>query len=101
MRYVGNHATKRWHAFDFNQVVIKENGFLDDFKRAYNNGFLTQKATGAFRPAFFPTLSRAVCRYQSSTNWAARDWLTNSTIISSIQTQEVGTLAQTYPTEPF
>lgn len=36
-RYVGNHAVKALRGFDYNQVIIKENGFLDDFQRARSN----------------------------------------------------------------
>ena len=55
-RYVGNKGTKLVRAFDYNQVIIKENGFLDDLVRARNNGFLAQAATGFFDPAFNPNL---------------------------------------------
>ncbi len=55
-RYVGNHATKGLRAFDYNQVIIKENGFLDDFKRARSNGFLAAKAGNGFNPAYDPTV---------------------------------------------
>src|SRR6202008_1688402 len=48
VRYVGNHSTKSLHAFDYNQVQIKESGFLDDFRRAQNNGNLARAATGSF-----------------------------------------------------
>jgi hypothetical protein len=52
LRYVANHAVKSFRAFDFNQVIIKENGFLDEFKRALNNGNLSRAATGTFDPRF-------------------------------------------------
>src|SRR5262249_5943054 len=41
-RYVGNHATKQLRAFDLNQVDFQSNGFLDDFRRAYNNATLSR-----------------------------------------------------------
>ena len=47
-RYVGNHVVGAYRAFDFNQVVINSNGFLQDFLRAHKNGFLAQ-AAGARR----------------------------------------------------
>ena len=56
-RYVGNHATKQYRAFDFNQVVIFENGFLADFRRAQSNGFLAQRASGSFNPNYNPAIS--------------------------------------------
>ena len=56
-RYVGNHVVGAYRAFDFNQVQIVQNGFLADFLRAQNNGFLAQKANGAFNPAYNPSIS--------------------------------------------
>jgi outer membrane receptor protein involved in Fe transport len=51
-RYVGNHTVGGYRAFDYNQVVIRDNGFLDDFKRARSNGFLAKQVTGTFNPAY-------------------------------------------------
>ena len=53
-RYVGNKGTKLIRAFDYNQIIIKENGFLDDLIRARSNGFLALEATGRFNPAYDP-----------------------------------------------
>lgn len=50
-RYLGNKGTQLLRAFDYNQVIIQENGFLDDVIRARSNGFLALDATGAFNPA--------------------------------------------------
>jgi hypothetical protein len=36
-RYVGNHGVKLWRGFDFNEVNIFENGFLDEFLKAQRN----------------------------------------------------------------
>lgn len=55
-RYVGNKGTKLVRAFDYNQVIIRENGFLDDLVRARNNGFLAEAATGSFNPSYNPGL---------------------------------------------
>lgn len=51
-RYVGNHSTRGFRAFDYNQVIIKQNGFLADFLRARNNGFLALARSGVFNPAY-------------------------------------------------
>src|SRR5205085_3870296 len=71
-RYVGNHVVGAYRAFDFNQVQIKENGFLADFLRARNNAFIAFAANGTFNPNFngnlpgsqpltvFPKLARGV-----------------------------------------
>ncbi len=55
-RYVGNKGTKLVRAFDYNQLIIKENGFLDDLIRARSNGFLALDATGGFNPAYNPAI---------------------------------------------
>ena len=55
-RYVGNKGTKLIRAFDYNQVVIKENGFLEDMIRARSNGFLALEATGVFNPSYDPLI---------------------------------------------
>ncbi len=54
VRYVGNHGTSLLRGFDFNQVIVRENGFLDDFIRARNNGFLAQARLGRFIPTYNP-----------------------------------------------
>ncbi len=53
-RYVGNKGTKLIRAFDYNQVIIRENGFLDDVIRARSNGFLSMDANGRFNPDYNP-----------------------------------------------
>ena len=55
-RYVGNHAVGAYRAFDFNQVIINQNGFLPDFLRAQKNGFLAQAANGNFVPTYNPNI---------------------------------------------
>ena len=51
-RYVGNHVVGGYRAFDYNQVIIQQNGFLADFLNAENNGNLSLQATGTFNPAY-------------------------------------------------
>lgn len=51
-RYVGNKMTKGLRAFDYNQVSIRDNGFLADFQRAQSNGTLARAATGAYNPNY-------------------------------------------------
>lgn len=51
-RYLGNKATKLLRGFDFNQVMLRENGFLEDFNRARANGFSSLERTGEFDPEF-------------------------------------------------
>lgn len=94
-RYVGNHATKMYRAFDFNQVMVKENGFLDDFKRAVNNGNLAQAAGRGFDVRY----NTAVAGSQPLPVFdrlASGGLLTNSTILNLIRQNAVGELANTY-----
>jgi hypothetical protein len=54
--YVGNKGTKLLRGFDFNQVIIRENGFLADFLRARSNAFLSEQRSGDFDPEFNPLI---------------------------------------------
>lgn len=56
-RYVGNHGVKLLRVVDFNQVIIRENGFLDDFLRARQNGNLARTTTGVFDPGYNPAIA--------------------------------------------
>jgi hypothetical protein len=56
-RFVGNHATKLLRGFDLNQADIVSNGFLSDFLKAQQNGFLALKSSGTFNPAYNPAIS--------------------------------------------
>jgi hypothetical protein len=95
LRYVGNHGTKEFRAFDYNQVVIKENGFLDDFIRARNNGNLARAATGTFNPAYNPNIAGSQ-PLPVFDRLGSQGLLTNATIRNFIQTGEAGELANTY-----
>lgn len=98
VRYVGNHATKGFRAFDYNQVVIKENGFLDDFKRAQSNGNLAQAQNGAFVAAYNPNIpgSQPLTVFPKLVRGGN---LTNSTNIRFLQTGQVGQMAAQYTTD--
>ncbi len=95
VRYVGNHATKALRAFDFNQVVIRENGFLEDFQRAQANGNLARAATGVFDPAFNANLAGSQ-RLTVFPVLASGGLLTNATVRSLIDTGQAGELATVY-----
>ncbi len=91
VRYVGNHGTKELRAFDLNQVLI--GAVLPDFRTAQNNGFLAQAKNGSFNPAYNPAIpGSAPMPYFAQ---MASTLLTNSTILSAIQTGAVGTFADT------
>ncbi len=94
-RYVANHATKAFRAFDYNQVVIRENGFLGDFQRALSNGNLARAARGVFDPAF----NSAIPGSQPLTVFpllVGGGLLTNATVRNLIETGQAGDLAATY-----
>ncbi len=96
-RYVGNRGTKMLRAIDYNQVVIRENGFLDDFLRARSNGRLSLAAGRGFNPDF----SAAVPGSQRLTVFpqlALGGLLTNATVQNLIRTGEPGSLGEIYQT---
>lgn len=100
VRYLGNKGTKLYRGFDFNQVDINTNGFLADFRRAYNNGIASQKAGGAFDVRY----NSAVPGSQPLTVFpliGSGGLLTNATILGLIQTQQPGELASTYQTNLY
>jgi hypothetical protein len=94
-RYVGNHMVGGYRAFDFNQVVIQQTGFLADFLRAQNNGFLALARNGVFNPAY----NRGIPGSQPLTVFPKLGFggmLTDPDIQSLIQTGQVGDLATLY-----
>lgn len=95
VRYVGNRSTNLARGLDFNQVEINKNGFLQDFIRARQNGFLALAKTGVFDPRF----SASIAGSQQLTIFpklAGGGLLTNATIRSLLLSGEPGTLAQVY-----
>jgi hypothetical protein len=94
-RYVGNHVVGAYRAFDFNQVQIRDNGFLADFQRAQNNGFLAQAAGRGFDPSY----NAAVAGSQPLTVFSKLDnkgYLTDGDVVNYIETGQVGELAAFY-----
>ncbi|HEY6946353.1 MAG TPA: TonB-dependent receptor [Candidatus Acidoferrum sp.] len=87
--YVGNHGVGLFRGIDVNQVIIRENGFLDDFNRARANFFLTGNpactTTGCQTLTFFPNL-------------VGGGLLNNPTVVSFISAGIVGDLADLYRT---
>jgi hypothetical protein len=84
-RYVGNHVVGAYRAFDFNQVVINQNGFLPDFLRAQKNGWLSLAATGVFNPLYTGAGSQPVTEI-------TRGMVRDSNVLYYLQTGEVGEL---------
>ena len=98
-RYVGNHVVGAYRAFDFNQVVINSNGFLQDFLRAQKNGFLAQAAGGNFNPAYNSNIpgSQQLTVFPKLVKGA----LTDPNAINYLETGEVGELATYYQTNGY
>ena len=97
-RYVGNHMVGGYRAFDFNQVVIQSNGFLADFQKAQNNGFLAQQRNGVFNPAYNPSVPGSQPLPVFSKLLAGGS-LTNPDVENLILTGQVADLATLYSTE--
>lgn len=92
VRYVGNRGTKLIRAYDFNQVDIRSNGFLEDFVRARNNAFLSLAANGSFNPAYTGPGSQPLTVFPRLANPS----FTAAIIQQYLRQNEAGELANTY-----
>lgn len=92
VRYAGNYGTKLLRAYDYNQVVIRENGFLDDFIRARNNAFLSERAGLGFNPSYTGPGSQPLTVFPRLGNPA----FTNATVQQRLRQGEAGELANFY-----
>jgi hypothetical protein len=94
-RYVGNHSTKVFRGVDLNPELIHENGFLDDFNRALQNGNLARAATGVFNPNYNSNIpgSQPLTVFPQLVGGGL---LKNSYVRSLIQSAQAGELAYTY-----
>ncbi len=97
VRYVGNHLVKGLRGIDYNQVNINAGGFLADFKRAQQNGLLSQAATGRFDPRYNANISGSQPTPVFN-SLPGGGLLTNATVLAYIRQGEPGTLAQLYQT---
>ena len=97
VRYVGNHSTKLFRAYDVNPEVIKANGFLDDFKRAQQNGYLAYAAYGVYDPSYYSGIpgSQPLTVF-SQLPYGGLLW--NSFVRSLIQSGQAAELASQYHT---
>jgi hypothetical protein len=95
IRYVGNRSTKQFRAFDYNQVVIRENGFLADFDKAFSNLRLSQAAGRGNNAAYNPAIpgSQPLPFFDRLPGGGL---LNNATIVNLINTNQPGQLATTY-----
>lgn len=94
-RYVGTFGRDIWRGVDYNQINAG-GGFLDDFLRARQNGFLALASTGVFNPAY----NAAIGGSQPLTMLPGfgTNLLANTTVRNLIQQGEVGSLADFYVT---
>jgi hypothetical protein len=99
--YVGNHGVQEIRAFDFNQVQINSKGFLADFMRAQNNGFLAQHANPAagFVPTYNPNIpgSQPLTVFPLLKNGGSLSGRNaDPTVLADIAEGQVGELASYY-----
>lgn len=94
-RYVGTFGRGIWKGIDYNQLTIPQT-FADDFTRARNNGFLALAAKGVFSPAYDASVAGSQQLVVLPTFGGG--FLTNSTVRTSIQQNEVAALADFYVT---
>ena len=99
-RYVGNHVVGAYRAFDFNQVQIQSNGFLQDFLRAQKNGFLAQAAGRQLQPGLQLQHPGQPAAHRVPQACRARR-LTDPNVINYLETGEVGELATYYQTNGY
>jgi Carboxypeptidase regulatory-like domain/TonB dependent receptor len=92
-RYVGSFGRSIWRGTDFNQVQISPD-FLADFNRARSNGYLAQQAGLAYNPNFNPAVQGSVPLTVLPNFGTAL--LTNAQVITNLQTNQVGGLADFY-----
>jgi hypothetical protein len=97
VRYVGNHGVGEYRAFDYNQVQIRNNGFLADFLRAQSNGFLSQALGRSFNPAFNPLIPGSQ-QLTVLNKFSNRGDFTDPNVQNLIETGQPGELATYYQT---
>jgi hypothetical protein len=105
VRYVGNRGHKLWRSYDFNEVNIVENGFLEEFRNAQrnlqinqanglagfrNNGLPGQTALPIFDAAFGPRGRLGAV--------AAGSGYSSNTFIQNLEQGQAGRFAQTLGT---
>ncbi len=95
VRYAGTRGTKLTRAFDLNQVIINENGFLDDFLKAQQNLELSRAFDGGVTAAFRPEVpgSQPLPVFDNLVNGG---FLNNGAVISRLEQDRVGALVDLY-----
>ena len=93
LRYVGNYAPNTWRAYDINEINIFENGFLNEFLNAQRN--LTARGGTGFAPGCAGCV--ALPLFDKFFSGRLGDY-TNSTFITNLTNNNVGTFANTLAT---
>jgi hypothetical protein len=107
IRYVGNRSDELIRSIDYNQLNIRDTGFLADFQRAQQNcrlqGATLANPTGDTRDPLFrctnAAFNPAIAGSQPLpvfSQLVSGGLLNNATILASIQGGTPGTLAETY-----
>lgn len=91
-RYVGNYGSSLLRAFDYNQVNIRDTGFLADFQRARSNAFLSERAGLGFNPNYNGPGSQPLTVFPRLANPS----FTNATVQLRLRQDEAGELANFY-----
>ena len=102
IRYVGNRGYNLWRSYDFNEVNIFENGFLDEFRHAQRNleinvangrtGFANNNLPGQFA---LPIFEAAFGPRGSQPALATGSSYTNGTFLTQLQQGQAGAMANT------
>ena len=94
-RYVGSFGRGIWKGIDYNQIKLNQ-AFIDDFARARSNGYLSVAAGGAFDPAYNANLAGS--QPLTVLPQYGGGFLTNSTVRTALQQNEVAGVADFYVT---
>ncbi len=91
VRYAGHRANNLWRGIDYNQIDIRNNGFLADFVKARQNLVLSGNVSGAYNSAIVGSQPLTVFP-----NLGSAGLLTNATIRNSLIAGTPADLALTY-----
>ena len=95
IRYSGNRGTKLFRAFDLNQVEIRNNGFLEDFRRAQQNLELSRAFDGTSFAGFRPEVNGSQ-QLPVFDNLGGGGFLGAGAVITRIEQGRVGSLVDLY-----
>lgn len=94
-RYVGYRALQLTRTLDFNSPIYRENGFLDDFRRAQSNATIARQSGFGYDPSYNPDLAGSQM-LDVFPNVGGGGILDDPTVRGLIETGEVAALASFY-----